>query len=284
MKDLSSKGFETCNMKPKRSCFVCKDENHTIVQCPSFAERTIEDKKAFIHENHLCFRCLRKGHISKACKRRQTCATCGRSHPTCLHEERDKVPLRVFNKASTELQTRRERQEIHKKVMAHALTRSCSATSSIVPVFVSTVEEPQREVLTYALLDTHSDSTFILDDLLDGLNVPTQPVQLRLSTLTAVDTITSSKKVRGLQVRGMQAANFIHLQQVYTRDFIPIDKSHIPTKNTALQWPHLKHLANQSPPLQNCEVGLLIGYDCPSALAPLEVIIGSKTEPFAQKN
>ncbi len=37
------------------------------------------------------------------------------------------------------------------------------------------------------------------------------------------------------------------------------------------------------PPLQNCEVGLLIGFDCPSALAPLEVIIGGENEPFAQR-
>lgn len=73
VKDFSSEGFETCNIKPKRSCFVCKDENHTIVQCPSFAERSIEDKKAFIHENHLCFGCLRKGHISRACKRPPAC-------------------------------------------------------------------------------------------------------------------------------------------------------------------------------------------------------------------
>ncbi len=35
--------------------------------------------------------------------------------------------------------------------------------------------------------------------------------------------------------------------------------------------------------LQDCDVGLLIGYDCPSALAPLEVVIGGENEPFAQK-
>lgn len=157
-----------------------------------------------------------------------------------------------------------------KKVMAHALTQSSSATSSIVPVLISTVEEPQREVLTYALLDMQSDSTFILEDLLDDLNAITQPVQLRLSTMTAVDTITAIKRVRGLQVRGLQGANSINLQQAYTRDFIPVDKSYIPIKRTELQWPHLKHLANQLPPLQNSEVGLLIRYDCPSAPAPLK--------------
>lgn len=122
-----------------------------------------------------------------------------------------------------------------------------------------------------------------MDDLLDDLNVITQPVKLRLSTMTSVGTFTESKKACGLQARGLRASNTIQLQQAYTRDFIPVDRSYIPTKTTALQWPHLKHLANQLPPLQNCEVGLLIGFDCPSALAPLEVIIGGKNEPFAQK-
>ncbi|GAA6104105.1 uncharacterized protein LOC113076900 [Tachysurus ichikawai] len=40
--------------------------------------------------------------------------------------------------------------------MSHALTQCASATSSIVPVFISTVEEPHNEILTYALLDTQN--------------------------------------------------------------------------------------------------------------------------------
>lgn len=42
-------------------------------------------------------------------------------------------------------------------------------------------------------------------------------------------------------------------------------------------------MANKLQPLKDCEGGLLIGYDCASALAPLEVITGSEDEPFAQK-
>lgn len=103
------------------------------------------------------------------CKRRHKCGTCGRNHPTCLHEEKDKVPWKALQKTSTEVQAS---QEVH-KVTAHVLSQSSSATSSIVPVLVSTVEEPQREVLTYALLDTQSDSTFILEDLLEDLNAVT---------------------------------------------------------------------------------------------------------------
>lgn len=77
--------------------------------------------------------------------------------------------------------------------MAHALTQYVSATSSIVPVLVSSTTEPKKEILTYALPDTQSDSTFILEDLAAELNVNTQSVQLKLSTMTAVNTVITSK-------------------------------------------------------------------------------------------
>ena len=272
---------ETSSSKPKPPCPSCKDETHGVAKCPTFAAKTMEEKKAFIHENHLCFGCLRKGHSSKDCKRRHTCGTCNRRHPTCLHEERDKRPVEAVKKPSTSTDDNAS-QEVH-KVTSHAVMQRAYATSSIVPVLMSSTEEPEREVLTYALLDTQSDSTFILEDLLDELKVDTQPVQLKLSTMTAVDTVIASRSVRGLQVRGLHSEKQIQLRQAYTRDFIPVDKSYIPTKKTALQWPHLKHLANKLPPLQSCEVGLLIGNDCPLALAPVEVITGSENDPFAQR-
>lgn len=62
-----------------------------------------------------------------------------------------------------------------------------------------------------------------------------------------------------------------------------MDKAYIPMRKTVLQWPHLKHIANELTPLQSCDIGLLIGYNCPLALAPLNVIICTENEPFAQK-
>ncbi len=37
-------------------------------------------------------------------------------------------------------------------------------TYTIVPVWVSTTNEPNHEVLVYTLLDTQSDTTFILEE------------------------------------------------------------------------------------------------------------------------
>ncbi|RXN10419.1 hypothetical protein ROHU_030778 [Labeo rohita] len=260
-------------------CPVCQSKAHNIVKCPNFAVRSIDDKRSFIRENHLCFGCLKKGHITKNCKRRHKCGTCGLSHPTCLHEERDKNNVRTLRSNPEVEHSNQETQT----VMSHALTQHVTATSSIVPVFISVAEEPQSEILTYALLDTQSDTTFIMKDFLEELHVNCEEVKLKLSTMTTTDTLTTSHKIRGLRVRGLQGEKYIQVPQAYTCDFIPVDRSYIPTKKTALQWPHLKCIAHEMPPLQSCDIGMLIGYDCPSALAPLEVITGGDNEPFAQK-
>ncbi|KAI2644971.1 hypothetical protein H4Q32_029724 [Labeo rohita] len=122
-----------------------------------------------------------------------------------------------------------------------------------------------------------------MKDFLEELHVNCEEVKLKLSTMTTTDTLTTSHKIRGLKVRGLQGKKYIQVPQAYTCDFIPVDRSYIPTKKTALQWPHLKRIAHEMPPLQSCDIGMLIGYDCPSALAPLEVITGGDDEPFAQK-
>lgn len=107
--------------------------------------------------------------------------------------------------------TRRQTfQKVH-EVLSCALFHKASATSSIVPVFVSSDKEPQREIFTYALLDTESDSSFVLEGLVKELNVTTQPLQLKLSTMTALNTIISSQNVYGLQVRSFYQGKCVQL-------------------------------------------------------------------------
>ncbi|CAH2284377.1 PREDICTED: uncharacterized protein LOC106954875 [Pelobates cultripes] len=121
-------------------------------------------------------------------------------------------------------------------------------------------------------------------DTLAALTATRTPKSVRSHSnwqyITAVTTLTfanddpTCRNLPGAQ--GQQC-------QAYTRDFIPVDKSLIPTKETVLQWSHLKHLTNKLQKLHDCEVGLLICYDCPSALAPLEVITGYENELFTQR-
>ncbi|KAL6466976.1 hypothetical protein MHYP_G00247800 [Metynnis hypsauchen] len=145
------------------------------------------------------------------------------------------------------------------------------------------VKQPAQEVLVYALLDTQSDTTFVLREVADALEADKEQVKLKLSTMTSRTTVVSSQRMKDLQVRGFYSSKKIFLPPAYTRDFIPVNRAHIPTGETAKAWPHLEHLQEDVAPLQDCEVGLLIGYNCSQALLPREVVSGKENEPYAQR-
>ncbi len=110
-----------------------------------------------------------------------------------------------------------------------------------------------------------------------------EPVKLKLSTMMARDSIVKSQRASGLRVRGFSSDSFIDLPPAYTRDFIPLERAHIPTCKTARKLKHLAAIAHKMPSLMDCGVGLLIGYDCPRALVPQKVITGGDCEPYAVK-
>lgn len=97
------------------------------------------------------------------------------------------------------------------------------------------------------------------------------------------NTVVSCQKLTGLQVRGFYSDKIIPLPVTYSREFIPANRDHIPTPETAKAWPHLEHIADEIAPQQSCDVGLLIGYNCPQALVPRQVVRGKENQPFAQR-
>lgn len=150
-------------------------------------------------------------------------------------------------------------------------------------MWVSAESEPEHEVLVYALLDTQSDTTFIMEETARALHTTSEPVQLKLTTMSSRNTVVPCHKLSGLQVRGFYSNKIISLPVTYARDFIPATRDHIPTPVTAKAWSHLKHIADEIAPLQSCDVGLLICYNCPQALIPRQVVSGKENQPFAQR-
>lgn len=151
----------------------------------------------------------------------------------------------------------------------------------IVPVWISSTTTTETETLVYAPLDTQSRNTFVDQEVCEKMGAVLEPVKLKLSTMMEKDSIVKSERVSGLRVKGFSSQSFIYLLPAYTRDFIPLECSHIPTPDTAKKWKHLDSIAHEIPKLMDCEVGLLIGYDCSRTLAPRQVITGGNYEPYA---
>ena len=278
---------------PKRNCVFCKRQNHTIGDCREFAKSEMADRKLFIKKEGLCFGCLRSGHRSKNCTNRSECKTCKRRHPTCLHD--DKPPpgghslsgVRPPGGSSSPPSENTEKKEVVSGSSESAGCRKVSSaredslTSMAVPVYLSSEEDPGHEVLTYALLDTMSDTTFVRDSVVSELDTSSKPAALRLTTMTDGGRKVVCRSYAKLRVRGFGSDKIVPLPTTYSRDSIPLNKSHIPTPETADQWPHLTRLNSLLAPRQNCDIGLLIGYDCPRALAPLNSVVGDNDQPYA---
>ena len=152
-------------------------------------------------------------------------------------------------------------------------------TSMVVPVFVSSVEDPLTEIKTYALLDTMSCVTFIANSVAQRLKVTPKNTALRLNTMTSRAQSVDCGRIAGLQIRAANAQDKHSLPEVYTTNNLSVNPENIPTQETVENLSHLSHLAQELPAYeQGCEAGLLIGYDCSDLLMPLEVIRG---QPFA---
>ncbi|XP_068690840.1 uncharacterized protein [Montipora foliosa] len=273
---LSNQGTEASPKSKKTSkqqvtCIFCTKTGHQLDLCMKFLVQSTENRLSFVKENKLCFGCLRKGHISSECRRRLVCSTCNKKHPTCLHEERD---------------TRKEEDEPRDP---HKSLTSCTSqgvssttTSMIVPVGLSS-SRSNEEVLAYAILDTQSGATFILKEICDNLDVEMQPTKLCLSTITNQVSLVDSHRITDLQVRSYSSDIQIPIPVAYTSTSIPANESHIPTKTRAKKWRHLQEIQDEMPHMLDCNVGLLIGYDCLQALSPREVIAGKNNEPYGIK-
>lgn len=110
------------------------------------------------------------------------------------------------------------------------------STSMIVPVWILSTNTPEKETLVYALLDTQSSSTFVDQEVCENAGTHLEPVKK--------DSIVQSNRVSGLRIRGFFSQSFINLPPAYTRDFIPLERSHILTSETDKKWKHLKSITN----------------------------------------
>ena len=242
----------------KTYCELCK-KSHDLDQCRIFLAKSLKKRKTFIKEKGLCFACLQSNHISRKCKHRKKCKVCAKFHPTSLHGDTGQETQPKHVEGSGASTSRRadegKPQQIVQNGYAGAVSLNNQSTlskcSAIVPVYVSHCDDPSKEILVYALLDTQSDTTFILEKTCDELGVKGREVKLSLSTMYATDKLISSYKVKGLTVRGVREGPRISLPDTYSRNIIPANHEHIPTPDMARMWSHLEPIANYLEPLQN---------------------------------
>ena len=258
-------------------CALCRKNIHNLDDCKAFLDKNYDERRQIVIQKGLCFGCLRKGHLTNDCRSRRTCKSCGKKHPSSLHTDSPPQTKKEGTSSSSPAGQSKgdetaERANVGQGSTVDENYKDCCKTTMVVPVLVSHAQNPQLERLVYAMLDTQSDTTFILNSTRDALLAPGAATTLLLTTMSRAEEPIDSDRIRGLRVRGVNNDKLIDLPPTYTRDVMPVNRNHIPTPETAHRWPHLQGIASDLMPPSDCEVGLLIGYNCPQALAPREVV------------
>jgi hypothetical protein len=286
---LTARTLQTQTCKPdaitrenRNCCVVCK-ATHSIINCPDFQKMSLQDKATLIKSKALCYGCLTYGHRKQDCYKKMACNKCGGRHPTVMHDD-SRRSYKPTHHSDTQFNN-------HATTNAMSHCANCSEYdcvclpeyfhSSIVPVKLYHVDNPQNVVTMYAMIDEQSDSCFVINDVLHDLNAPSVPVDVKLTTLTGENLIHCSK-TSGLVVQGVGETTEIRLPGCYSRESIPVKSSQIPRPETIVKWPHLEKIASQILPYdESLKVGLLVGINCVRATRPKELITGKGDEPYA---
>ena len=134
-----------------------------------------------------------------------------------------------------------------------------------------------KEVSTFALLDTCSQGTFVADDLLKKLGlsgVRTSKVKVKLSL---IEGLMVSKQPLSKDKR----IQWVKLPKLYSREHMPVDSAEIATPEKLKKWRYLDSIAKDIARDEKVSVDLLIGANCIQTLESISVISSHNGGPYA---
>ncbi|XP_041432389.1 uncharacterized protein LOC121398035 [Xenopus laevis] len=260
---------------------------HSLLKCRAFREKTLEDRKEFLKDNNICFRCCTTtSHFARNCEVSVSCSECGSTeHNTALHpgppsqavhqtEDHEKKQIDT-NKTNTVVTS--QCTEICKGVVGG---KSCS---KICLVRVYPASHRDKAIKAYAILDDQSNRSLAKSTFFDTFNIigPGSPYSLR----TCAGTVeTAGRKATGYKVESIDGQTCLSLPTILECNQIPDNRSEIPTPEVAAYHPHLKRIAHQIPELDpEAPIALLLGRDILRVHKARGQINGSQNAPYAQR-
>jgi len=286
-------------------CYQCSGP-HAIWQCETFKNASYEDRSRTVRQKKLCGSCLSYGHFSRSCSKGFSCrkSGCGKKHHFLLHPpDREETDDRVVEQESANQQPVIRGQSSVGRTAAtltesnhppviesstFAVSRDSApreaSTSSrlrvcfkVVPVRVSG-PGGNKQLTTYAFLDSGSDTTLCLESLVEELSLEREPTDFTLST------VNYEGKERGHQARldieALDGKTKFTLDRVLTMESLPIGERHFANNRELTKWPHLDGVS--LPEIEGHRVSILIGSDRPDIIDDnSEIRRGARGQPYA---
>nr|XP_055046841.1 uncharacterized protein LOC129432444 [Misgurnus anguillicaudatus] len=263
---------------------------HPLHKCRGFREKPIDERKAFLKEHAICFRCCSStSHQARNCTSTIQCSECdSERHIAALHP--GPAP---WSKNETVRPVIHHGGEDDEKTITTVATSSCTkvcgngfrgrSCSKICLVNIYCKDHPQIKLKTYAILDDQSNKSLAKSTFFDKFNVIDHASPYTLKTCTGTSEILG-RRAKGFIIESINDSASFTLPTLIECNELPDNRAEIPTPDAAWNHAHLKSVAHKIPPLDpEAEILLLLGRDIIEVHKVLEQRNGPRHAPFAQK-
>ena len=265
-----------------------------------------EDRFRTVQQKKLCGSCLAYGHFSRSCPKGFSCRKpgCGKKHHSLLHpmgSKENKEPAAkqdgidqepVVQDQTSVGGTATTLAEYNPSLVTESSTFAASRDSvpartvmggrprvcfKVVPVKVSGPGS-DKHLMTYAFLDSGSDTTLCLRSLVEELSLESEPTNFTLST------VNYQGKEHGhqtcLNIEALDGRMKFTLDRVLTTESLPIGEKHFASNKELRKWPHLDGII--LPEIDEHRVSILIGSDRPDIIDDnSDIRRGARGQPYA---
>ena len=272
---------------PNKHCPLHK-KPHPLRKCKGFREKSINDRKQFLREHYICFRCCSSTeHLAKNCTVEIKCTECeSTAHVTALHPY---PPTWKSKSSPSASEDGGEEDKADNQVVKSTCTQVCGeglsaracAKICLVSVFPNGRREESKKM--YAILDEQSNRSLARSEFFEVFDIPGGSYSYTLKTC-AGQTEMAGRRASDFTVESVDKKVSIPLPTLLECNQIPNVRAEIPTPDAAYHHVHLKHIADKIPPLDlDAKILLLLGRDILRVHEVREQINGPGDAPFAQR-
>ncbi|XP_060793215.1 uncharacterized protein LOC132896416 [Neoarius graeffei] len=288
--DNSAKGNETKGSDNiKNQCPIHK-RPHPLPKCRAFRAKLLDERKAFLKENGICFRCCSSTfHQAKDCKAIIQCSECNSDkHIAALHAgpapwstKPASGPLEEHGGEGEESTSASVTTSLCTEVCGDStITKSCS---KICLVDVYPKDQPEKKARAYAILDDQSNRSLARSSFFEMFDIADNTSPYTLKTCAGVSE-AAGRRARGFVAQITDGKSSLALPTLIECDQLPDHRAEIPTPAAVKYHPHLKSLTSKIPPLDpKAEILFLLGRDIIQAHKVLEQRNGPPNAPFTQR-
>ncbi|XP_040197421.1 uncharacterized protein LOC120930263 [Rana temporaria] len=275
--------------KPKDPSSQCPlhRKPHSLLKCRTFRAKSLEDRKTFLKENNICFKCCSStSHFARDCEVSAKCAECDSTdHNTALHPG----PPPWASPQTQEQSGERKEENTDTLAVTSKCTEVCKdlrggrSCSKISLVRVYPEDNRDKAIKVYAILDDQSNKSLAKSAFFDSFHIrgPGAPYSLR----TCAGTVeTAGRRASGYIIESSDGQVRLPLPTILECNQIPDNRSEIPTPEVAEHHPHLKRIRHLIPNLDpEAQIVLLLGRDILQVHKVRQQINGSHNAPYAQR-